>query len=225
MSDTSLGGGFPETTWGLVSRLRETAAHRQALEALCTRYWKPVYTYVRLAWRKSDADARDLTQAFFLWLLDGEPLKRYEPERGGLRPYLKVLLRRFVSHQEVAMQRLKRGGGALHLSIEDVGEPPAGEPEEAFDRAWIAELVRQAVDRVRARTDATAFAVYEAYDLGESRPTYAELAERHAIPLNEVKNHLFRVREHVRGEIRADLAQMTSGAAELEEEYGALFRT
>lgn len=226
--DTSLGGAggvFPETTWGLVSRLRDTTQHRAALEDLCRRYWKPVYRYARAAWSKSNEDAKDITQAFFLWLLEGEPLRAYAPERGGLRPYLKVLLRRFIGHREAAMQRLKRGGGAIHMSIVDDGMvvAPDADPEKLFDRAWVHELVTQAVERVRAREPEVAFKVYERFELSTERPSYADLATELGIAVGDVKNHLFRIRENVRREIRADLAQMTADARELEEEWRLLF--
>ncbi len=223
---------FPETTWSLITRLRKTAEHRSALTDLCCRYWRPVYLYVRSAWAKSDADASDLTQAFFLWLLEGEPLKRYAPERGGFRPYLKVLLRRFVGHQEVALKRLKRGGQARIVPIDDVAAvAPArdADPEALFDRAWVQEVVGQAVERVRRHFTndgrADAFALYERYDLagGDDGMTYASLAESTGVPVARVKHELSVVREAVRREIRSDLRQLTTDDRELEEEWRALF--
>src|SRR5258706_11610025 len=94
--DTSLGGDhkrFPETTWSLVSKLRTPGEgpDRAGLETLCHRYWKPVYRYVRMAWAKSNDEAKDLVQAFFLWLLEGDALAKYEPGRGSFRGYLKLL--------------------------------------------------------------------------------------------------------------------------------------
>ena len=61
--DTSLGlqgDRFPLTTMGLVSRLRDISgeARRKALEELITRYWRPVYLYLRMAWKKSNEDAK-----------------------------------------------------------------------------------------------------------------------------------------------------------------------
>jgi len=110
--DTSLGGDgdrFPETGGDIRSLLGQDPSR---LELLCRRYWKPVYAYVRIAWSKGNEDAKDLTQAFFLWLMEGETLARYDAEKGGFRAYLKTLLKRFVGHEERALQRLKRGGDA-----------------------------------------------------------------------------------------------------------------
>ena len=73
-SETSLGGtaqGFPNTLWEEISQARASDAgdRRAGLEELCRRYWKPIYRYVRIAFAKSNEDAKDLTQAFLLWLM------------------------------------------------------------------------------------------------------------------------------------------------------------
>ena len=101
--DTSLGGpgaNFAETAWGMVERARDTSPEiRQGgLEELSRSYWKPVYHYLRVAWAKSNEDAKDLAQAFFLWLTDRQALKKYTPERGSFRTFLKALLRRIEAH-------------------------------------------------------------------------------------------------------------------------------
>src|SRR5262245_60106551 len=109
--ETSLGGSqnaFPATTQGIVSGLRGSD-YRASFEEICRRYWKPVYAYVRIAWAKDNETAKDLTQAFFLSLAEGNELKRFDPSRGSLRGYLKVLLRSFVGHQDRARAALKRG--------------------------------------------------------------------------------------------------------------------
>ena len=95
--DTTLGGGakaFPETSLGFAGALKKP--DELSLETLSRRYWKPVYSFIRVGWAKSNEDAKDLAQEFFLWLLEGEALKRYDVARGGFRSFLKALLRRFV---------------------------------------------------------------------------------------------------------------------------------
>src|SRR5438132_9935265 len=148
VGDTSLGGaqqGFPETVWDVLCRARDSDENvrRDALGEICGRYWKPVYHYVRAAWAKSNDDAKDLTQAFFLWLMEGETLSRYEPERASFRAYLKGLLKNFVRHQDDALRRLKRGGGRIleldgNLSPikEMIADPESVDPEKIFDRVW-----------------------------------------------------------------------------------------
>jgi len=241
-SDTSWGGpsrGFPETSSTLAGALRDPAGltFRPGLETLCQRYWKPVYVYVRAVWARGNDDAKDLTQAFFLWLLEGDALRRYAPERGSFRNYLKVMLRSFVTHQDEALRTLKRGGGARTLSLEGslpaieeiVPDPRTADPEKAFERVWLVDLVTQAIDRVRERCrpgrEALAFQVYEEYDLAPmaDRPTYSALAARLNVKEHDIDTFLSAVRQQVRTEIRADLADQTADEGHLEAEYHALF--
>jgi RNA polymerase sigma-70 factor (ECF subfamily) len=224
LDETTIGGaqkGFPQTVWGA------------GLEALCRRYWKPVYDHIRQTWRKTNEDAKDLTQAFFLWLMEGKALQRFAPERGSFRVFLKSLLRHFVLHHEEAMHRLKRGGGVRFLDLhhadaplEDlVEDPSAPDLEELFDRAWMKTILDHAVDRVRRRLETKGgghkFRVFEEYDLSASaeQPTYADLARRHGIKESDVSNYLFFVREEIRSEIRTELSETTSTEDEFEEEW------
>lgn len=229
--DTSLGGSrkdFPKTAWELIS-----GAGREGLEELCRRYWKPVYHYLRVGWARSNEDAKDLTQAFFLWLLEEEErVKRYEPGRAAFRTYLKSLLKHFVQDHDKAAHRLKRGGGVRLLDLDGpmaLPDPKAADPEQAFDQAWLAELMGRAVDRVRERFRSSGreaqVRVFEEYGLSQDgeRPTYAALAEKLGLKEGDVKNHLFAVREEIRKEIREELSRMTAGPRELEEEWNAFF--
>jgi len=239
--DTSLGGDqreFPQTLWDVLSRARDSDAEvrRAGLEDLCRHYWKPVYRYVRVAWAKTNDDAKDLTQAFFLWLTEGESLRRYEPARASFRAYLKSLLKHFVQHQDDALRRLKRGGGVKILELDGaaslkdlVADPSSADPEAIFDGAWRAALVAGALGRVRARLQSRGrelqFRVYEAYELiaPSDRPTYAELAQRFGVKEKDVDNHLLAVREEVRSEVRREIGRLTLDADDLEREWNALF--
>jgi RNA polymerase sigma-70 factor (ECF subfamily) len=240
--DTSLGdpgGQFPKTAHDLLQGLREPEGpgYRAALSALCQRYWKPVYMYVRTAWAKSNEDAKDLTQAYFLWLFEGTPLEKYDPTRGTFHGYLKGTLRSFVGHQERALGALKRGGGAHQISLEGafpsleevVPEARSADPDSTFERVWIVDLVQRSVDRLREKYRSqgkeVAFRVYEEYVLSQAhpRPTYQELALKYGLKEREVESHLESLRVEVRREIRAELAQLAPDEKRLEEEWNGLF--
>ena len=80
---------FPKTCWTLVvaagDPLRDDC--RNALVRLCENYWYPVYAYVR---RRDypEAEAQDLTQDFFVRILEGRYLNRADPNRGRFRSFL-----------------------------------------------------------------------------------------------------------------------------------------
>lgn len=228
--DTSLGGregDFPKTKWSLLAGIRrsESPERRSALEDLCRRYWKPIYRYLRIAYAKTNEDAKDLTQAFLLWLVEGEALERYASERGSFRRYLKVLLSGFATDQERALHRLKRGGGARVLHLADEKAPmdvpdPAATPAEDFDRAWAIEVAREAMERVGQRL-AKEFRIYEEYERGGG--TYDDLARKMATTESDVRHALERVRKEIRREILRELADTTVDARELQEEWKTLF--
>ncbi|MBI2933607.1 MAG: sigma-70 family RNA polymerase sigma factor [Planctomycetes bacterium] len=238
---TSLGGntrGFPETTWGLISRLgdHDSTDSHTALQSLCLKYWKPVYLYMRRAWAKCNEDAKDLTQAFFLWLMEGDTLSRYAPERGSFRRFIKVLLRRFVGHHERALQCLKRGGGIHVLPLDDlaaldriVADPRAPDPETLFDREWMNTLVQHAMERVRQHFAAGGreghFKMFESHDLvpPAERPSYSALASQFGVSVPSVRNVLFAVREALRGELRKELAELTREKKDFDEEWEEFF--
>src|SRR6266478_5441222 len=68
--DTSIGGNqsrFPETRRSAVLDFNsgDPALRECAAGALISAYWKPVYKYNRVRWRRSNEDAKDLTHWFF----------------------------------------------------------------------------------------------------------------------------------------------------------------
>lgn len=238
--DTTLGDGskdFPRTTEGFLEHLLHPGGggDRRGLEELCRRYWKPVYFFIRVAWAKSNEDAKDLTQAFFAWLLEAEVLGRYEPGRAPFRAFLKAVLRRFVADQHKAAGRLKRGGGAGfvrlddgELSLEDlVADAQAPDPEKVFDQAWLVAVMKNAVEAVRAKYAAEGraaqFRVFEESDLVRDRPPppYAELADRLKLTEGQVRNTLAAVRRAVREAVAVEIARQTGSREQFEEEWRA----
>lgn len=235
--DTSLGGGndrFPETAGDVLSIVGKPGPlpDQAGLDVLCQRYWRPVYAYVRIAWAKSNEDAKDLTQAFFVWLFEGEAIQRYDPSRGNFRAYLKTLLKRFVGHEERALGRLKRGGHLQVVSLD--GKLPslpasAADPEKAFEQVWLEQALSEAVDRVRTRCAASGkelrFRIYEEFteSAKETRPSYRQLAERHGLKESDIENYLFATREEIRDELRAALRAAAADAEEFEDEWKRLF--
>jgi RNA polymerase sigma factor (sigma-70 family) len=241
--DTSLGGSrrdFSATVLEMVRRASDasTGVRQEALDDLCRRYWKPVYHYFRAGWVKSNEDAKDLTQAFFLSLMDGETLSRYDPQRASFRTFLKSLLRHFVQNHDEALARLKRGGGLKILKLDDpdvplngtLPDPREANPDDAFHHEWRSVLLSRAVERVRQRLLSEGkeikFRVFEAYDLcpGAEPPTYASLGKRFGLEGSIVQHYLVDVREELRNEIRRELAETASSPEDLEEEWNAFFR-
>ncbi|MBC8096702.1 MAG: protein kinase, partial [Akkermansiaceae bacterium] len=103
---------FATTRWSLVLNAgqQSTAESAKALETLCSAYWFPLYAYAR---RKGYAaeDASDLTQEFFLRLLEKQFLESADPERGRFRTFLLTVFQRFLLKERDRDRAIKRGGG------------------------------------------------------------------------------------------------------------------
>ena len=92
-------------------------------DILSLAYWKPVYKYVRLKWRKSSDDAQDLTQAFFAKAFEKGYFRRIRPTKARFRTFMRTCLdslRRRPERQldDKAGKRLKRGGDTRILSLD-----------------------------------------------------------------------------------------------------------
>ena len=105
---------FETTRWSLVQALSqsEVSTARDALAILCQIYWYPLYAYVRRQGHPVE-DAQDLTQAFFVQLLERNDLARLRKEGGRLRSYLLGALQHFLCNQAAHRQAVKRGGGLV----------------------------------------------------------------------------------------------------------------
>lgn len=233
--DTRMGGpaaSFPSTQGVFVSALADPdpRLRRAALEDLCRRYWKPIYRYLRLSWSKTNEDAKDLTQEFLAWVLEGDPLRSYSRAKGRFRPFLKIILRRFAGHREEARRRLKQGGAVTVLPLDERLEDVRSlDPEREFDRVWAMEIVQAARDRVRESLlregNETRLRAYEACDLSTdgTRPSYSALASRMGVSEHVVRHWLRDVRGRMKEEIRRALVETVDRPADVEAEWNELF--
>lgn len=200
---------FPATRWSQLLVLADPAhpRHREHLEKLCHHYWKPVYHYARAVRDLSAEDAEDLVQQFFQMLLSRVDFASLSPDRGSFRGFLKTALRRFVvSDERRRAAREPRDGARLFRFEEAEAEwraSPAPGPEDAFDRRWAREVLDAALARLRQESSELAYALFRGYCL-EGEPSYAELARRHGVSEDDVRNRLREVRQRGR-EILKDL--------------------
>ena len=149
---------FTTTEWSLVLTAggKDSPESRRALESLCHRYWYPVYAEVRFAGNEAEY-ARDLTQGFFLQLLERRTLAVASPDRGKFRNFLKTSIRNYLSNESARERARKRGGDASIVSLDfDVAEQQYAielahkqTPETVFDRRWARALLEQVLGRLR----------------------------------------------------------------------------
>lgn len=226
---------FPTTRRSVVLALASTdeAERTRAFDTLVACYWKPLYKFARVAWRRSREDAEDLTQSFFARAFEKESLATYDVAKASFRTFLRLLFERHVNNEWKSGQRIKRGGGEVHLDFESAEIEVAGElahsvtPEEYFQREWVRSVFSLAVERLRERCDVEGkrvqFAIFEQYDLDDDRGvSYRELATRFDIPETQVTNFLSAARRRFREIVLDALREVTATDQEFRAEARAL---
>jgi len=228
---------FPLTRRSVVraAASADPETRQRGFDALVAAYWKPVYKYLRLKWSASGEDAEDLTQGFFARAIEKGFFDRFDPARARFRTYLRACLDGFVANERQSARRLKRGGGAEHVSLDfggaeaelaRQGPSESADMEEYFHREWVRSLFGLAVEALRRRcTEAgkdVHFALFERYDLdgpdAAARPSYADLAREMGIPETQVTNHLAWARREFRRLVLEALEEATGSEEEFRTE-------
>jgi RNA polymerase sigma factor (sigma-70 family) len=221
---------FPTTRASLILAVRQPEFRAEALEAITEIYWKPVYKYARLKWRRSPEDTQDLTQDFFASLLERDLLARWEPDRASFRTYIRLCLDSHAKNALTASNRLKRGGGAVISSLDfqnaETELSLASQeqtPEDLFHREWQRRLFELAVSDLEAHCRSTGrsvqWRVFASFDLAaDERPTYERLATTVNLPVTTITNHLAWARRELRRMLLLRLARATGAGTELRRE-------
>ncbi len=217
-------GAFPVTRWSVVLAVRDGEDHprgRLALNELCQIYWRPLYSYARYQ-GLSAADAEDLTQSFFSFVLEKDLFSTADSALGKMRNYLLTAFSRHIKHWQRQANAQKRGGGRDIVSIEasqaegEITIDPADHrtPESIYQRLCALRIIEAAVEEL-AR-EQTAAGKGDQFRLLRSRldPSQAgsgndaELAAQLGLTHDAVRQSISRLRKRFR-EIMRDLVSAT----------------
>lgn len=90
---------FATTLWSVVLASTDASGDEEqsskALAELCRTYWRPVFAFICRRGHNVP-DAQDLTQSFFVKILEGNLLRRADPDRGRFRALLLHALKDFL---------------------------------------------------------------------------------------------------------------------------------
>ena len=220
----------------MLAGLGDSELSREALEALCARYWFPIYSFIR---RKgsSPPNAEDLTQQFFVRLLETNSLANADRSKGRFRNFLLGALIHFLSNESRNERAQKRGGGQIQITIDlstgeerYLSEPdPNLTPEECYDRTWAATLLETAFQRLQTEFEKAGqqsrfdyLKVFLAKH--QTRKDYEEAAEKLNMTPKSVQGTVFRLRQRYRQLVRMEVAETVVLTDEIEQELQQLFR-
>jgi RNA polymerase sigma factor (sigma-70 family) len=243
--DTDLGGpgaAFPITQRSILAAAAnaDPEIRQQAYATLVASYWKPIYKYIRIKWKASNEDAKDLTQSFLAQVIEKPFLDRYEPALARFRTFLRTCVDNFVANEQKSAGRIKRGGAMQQITLDferaecelsSLGRPSAVDREEIFYREWVRHLFEQALEELRQQCEEGSnrvhFSLFESYDLADAQIrgslTYAELGERFGLTTTQVTNYLAWARRQFRSIVLDALRSNTENEEEFRIESARLF--
>ena len=231
-SPASKGEWFASTHWSVVlaAKASDTSAAAEALEKLCRTYWPPLYAFIRRE-GYDEAEAKDLTQEFFLRLIDREFLQHLRHQRGKFRSFLLTFLKHFLSEQRGRARAQKRGGGKTIVSLDEIAEDGSYlnepvdslSPDQVFERRWAQTILQLAVSRLREEYVAAGKeALFETLKDFQPRetgaPSYSQIGERFGITEAAVKSAVQRMRTRHREILRQEIANTVMRPDEVDEE-------
>jgi RNA polymerase sigma factor (sigma-70 family) len=229
---------FVTTRWSLILSSADVGADDQkalqSLSELCRIYWRPIFSFVCRRGHSAE-DAQDLTQDFFLMMLEGNWIKHADPHSGRFRSLLLKSLQNFLNDAACKKSARKRGGDVRFISWDDwMAEAPSQltvsahsleswPAERLFDLRWAATVVEQALRRLREECESEGrLRAFEALRpcLGAEREevSYSTLSQTLRVPEATVKRLVHRLRQRYRDLLRDEVAETVTNPTEIDDE-------
>lgn len=226
---------FQTTRWSVVlSAAQGGKGSGEALEWLCKCYWYPLYVFVRRKGHDAET-ARDLTQSFFVSVLESDALQKIDPRLGRFRTFLLTSMSHFLSNQRERVRAFKRRADdpAFRVELDSAEQQYALEPatslspEDMFESRW----ARTVLDRVLQRLSEE----HEAADKGDmfrrlrgyltgDEPAYDRLAEDLGMTQGALRVAVHRLRRRLGALLREEVAHTVSEPADVDAELRSLLQ-
>lgn len=222
---------FATTRWTMVVSAGESGG--AALEDLCSTYWFPVYAYIRRR-ASTKEDAEDLTQGFFASLLARNDIAALHRDNGKFRAFLLAAAKHFLANQHDKRGRLKRGGGAQHLSLDWQRADAlfriadhAATPDAAYDREWATALLERVIailaGQMAAEGQARRFEVLRNYlSIDAEQIPHARAAADLGIDESAARVAVHRMRKRYRSLLREEIGRTLADPGQVDDEMGVL---
>jgi RNA polymerase sigma-70 factor (ECF subfamily) len=222
---------FRTTQWSLVLNAgsEDSRVAAAALEQLSRRYWYPLYACVRRSGYSHD-DAADLTQSFFVKVVERSAFTGLEPGVARFRSFLLTALKHFVINEWASANRLKRGGGrqivSLDVSADELYQSEPADnasPDKLFEKRWALSVVEMVLSRLRAEFVASERpelfdALKPALSGDRLEKPYAEVALSFGLSESAVKVAVHRLRKRFGELLRAEVAETVQDEKDVDDE-------
>ena len=207
------------------------ATHRKAIEELCEIYWYPIYAFIRRKGRNVQ-DAQELTQSFFLKVLESGFFERANPENGKLRSFLMKSVSNFL------VSDYRRSADAKGVFIEaidfELGERrfqsdslSSETAEKLFEKRWATTLIDEVFERLEVDTrqkygDLVASLMVSHLRGNSGMSSLQELAEKLELTEPAIKVRMHRLRQDYRKLLRKEVSDTIGPNDDVDSEIRSL---
>ena len=222
---------FTTTHWSVVLEAQsELPAAQEALEKLCRIYWRPIYSFVQRE-GVGPEEAKDVTQAFFVDLLEHKSLTAVRKEKGRFRSYLLGALKYFLADERRRAMAIKRGKGQRLIPLEELSaneriETEPADPvtaEQIYERRWASTVLERVLsrskDEYRAAGNAALFdSLKQLLPDEPGAPSQADIAAQLGMTENAVRQAFYRFRQRYQSLLREEIAHTVATPGDVEDE-------
>ncbi len=214
---------LPSTSWTILAEatLSGGEAERKALEKFCEDYWHPVSVLIRSKGVYGER-VEDLTQDFFVHMMEGSFFGRALQQKGKFRNFLLTALRNFLADDTRKIMAAKRGGDMKRVELSE--ETCVLEEDQLkFDLAWADTIFDAAValtgEEVVAKRGSEGWEVLKIFLTGVGQMlSYEELGQVLGMSEGGAKSEVSRMRKKFRERLRLEVAKTVSAPHEIDEE-------
>jgi RNA polymerase sigma factor (sigma-70 family) len=232
---TIQGGGaaFATTHWSVIEACADDENSDSALTRLCQDYWPPLYTFARRR-GNSSADAQDLVQGFFAYLLQSKAYAQTDRGKGKFRSFLLASFKNYMTDAWDKARAAKRGGDYEFVLLDDeieaaeelyrcVSSSGKSDEEQQYEQTWATALVARALERTEEEfhhgPKAPVFHALKPFLTGGvGLPSQGEVATRLGVSIDTLRSHLSRLRARYRELLREEVTRTIGVAEDVDEE-------
>jgi len=234
--------GFAATRWTVVlaaaggMKGEAGSRSRRAMEELAQIYWFPLYAYIRRRGHDSAA-AEDLTQEFFLRLIENNLVVAADRAQGRFRAFLLTSLKNFLANERDKAHAQKRGGGARLIALDSLDAEaryaiePVDQmtPERVFEQRWAKSVLEQVLERLKRKyqnkEQGKLFEVLKATLTAKAdEASNAAMGRELGLTPGAVGVAVHRLRRHYRDLLRDEIAQTVASPELIDEEINYLLK-
>jgi len=192
------------TRQSLLTQLRDSQDN-EGWRLFFDTYWRLIYNVARKS-GLNDAEAQDVVQNTFVYLVRRMPNFHYDRTRGSFKSWLRVVTRSRIS----VFRRREKSSGLLQRepfpdaeghddSIEAIPDPAADALDEVWQREWQTNLLGAAHRRVRAKVSSQQLLIFRMASM-ENLPL-SQVAKKLGVSIAQVYLARHRVGRLLKAEI------------------------